>query len=143
MNQPSISEERMSQLRDLLKIDDEKKYNIKNFLKQNGLDPAYMNFYKFLKDETFPLPLLGLMKLIESNGYNVQICITKKDEPFDDSQLWESFINSIKASVDANTAIKEAKQKKRVSSSEITLSMGDGPGTIPEIEIKALFDEIW
>lgn len=142
MSQPSISNERMSELRDLLKLNEENKYNIKAFLKANGIDPAYMNFYKFIKDDEFPLPLLGLLKLIESNGFSMQLCITAKDSPLDDSNEWESFLKRVSSSVEANIAIKEVKTtKKREMSNLITKSMSEDSPRIAEIS--DLYDDIW
>ena len=144
MTQPSIMDMRMAELRAILKPSETSKYNIKNFLKQNGIDPAYMNFYKFIKDDEFPLPLLGLMNLVEANGFELQICVTRKDSPINDSQEWDLFLKSMEVSVKANTAIKEAKVKKtRKSSNEIAKSMGEGSTTVSEIEISNLFSEIW
>ncbi len=143
MSQLSISDERMSQLRDIFKLDERSKFNIKSFLKANKIDPAYMNFYKFIKDDEFSLPLLGLLKLVESNGFNIQLCITSKETPLDDSNEWNSFLEKVSSSVEANSAIKEFKSiKKRDSSNLITKSMSE-EDTTSGTSIKDLYDEIW
>lgn len=142
MSQPSISNDRMAELREILKLDEDNKYNIKSFLKANGIDPAYMNFYKFIKDEDFPLPLLGLLKLIESNGFSIQLCITAKDSPLDDNNEWNSFLERVSSSVDANIATKEVKiTKKREASNLITKSMSEDDSKLADIS--TLYDEIW
>lgn len=123
MDQISISSKKMEQLREILKPRmDAKPYNIKKFLKNNGLDPAYMNFYKFIKEEDFPLPNLGLLKILLANGYNIQLCITKPGEEFDDSETWEEFLNGIKDSVQNSTKIIVEKNTKTRTSSNLIIS---------------------
>jgi hypothetical protein len=114
-SQLSIDNKKMAELRNLLKPkkNGKDKYCLKTFLKKNNIDPAYMNFYKFLKDDSFPLPLLGFLKIVEANGFQVQICVTKKNEPLDDSKEWENFMKSIELLVDTNIANLQAKKPKK------------------------------
>jgi hypothetical protein len=132
----------MNELRSILNSTD-KKYNVRNFLLSNNIDPAYMNFYKFLKEDDFQLPLLGLIKLIETAGFDIQLCIKQKDTVIDDNIEWEQFLENVGSLVDQNVVIRPEKvKKKRESSTLITKSMNT-ESTGSEIEIKNLMDDMW
>jgi hypothetical protein len=141
-SQATFSKERMDELRTILNPMD-KKYNVRNFLLSNNIDPAYMNFYKFLKDKDFQLPLLGLIKLIETAGFDIQLCIKSKDTVIDDNIEWNKFLENVGNMVDEKIVTKPEKvKKKRESSNIITKSMSEDI-TGSEIEIKGLMEDMW
>ena len=145
VSQLTISNERLKELRNKIKKDSSVKFKTKKFMKENGLDPAYMNFYKFIKDDSYPLPLLGFLKMVEANSYKIQLCITEQNVAIDDSGVWGSFLDKIEASVESNIAIEKEKDliMKRDSLKKIKNTIINDLNIDTPIDVSDILDNIF
>jgi hypothetical protein len=139
---------RQQELRSVL-TPEEYDYKFKSFLTEFNIDPAYMNFYKFLQDPEFELPLQGLLSLIRGAGFDLQLTLVNKNFKYDDAKEWDQFLTHLKNVVFKYHVPKKITDptdgkplKKRVSSKTIMTSMNE-VDTISTSELQNLMDEVW